>query len=189
MSGAHEQILDELRRMESGGDQVASAQTLLPLVYDELRSLARAKLARERPGNTLPPTGLVHEAFLRIVGARDEPGFLSRQHFFATAARAMRRILVEQARRRQIVRREEAVSETVFEAHLALEADDERLLDVDAALERLALADPRQRAIVEFRFFVGLSVAETADILGVSIGTVERDWRLLKAKLARELEA
>lgn len=162
------------------GDPHAGGE-LLPLVYDQLRRLAAAKMAREPSGSTLQPTALVHEAFLRL-GDAAPPQWHGRAHFFAAAAEAMRRILVEQARRR--MRRGRATTEV----EPAIEPPDDRVLDIDAALNRLTARDPRRSEVVKLRYFVGLTTAETAAALGVSVGTIEREWRLARAMLQRELE-
>jgi RNA polymerase sigma factor (TIGR02999 family) len=169
-------ITEVLARVRAG--ERGAADDLLPIVYAELRAVARALL---RPAQTLQPTALVHEAYLRLVGNED-PGWNSRGHFFAAAATAMRRILVEQARRR--ARRGQRAD---LADDPAVMPPDERVLDVDAALTRLEQRDPRRAEIVNLRYFAGLSVAETAAVLGVSVGTVERDWRLARAMLEREL--
>jgi RNA polymerase sigma factor (TIGR02999 family) len=166
-----------LERLGAGDRQ--AAHDLLPLVYRELRALARAQMAGK--AQTLQPTALVHEAFLRLVGEVD-PGWNGRGHFFASAAIAMRRILVEQARRR--VHR--PVGAEVEPVAFATGVD---VLDVDAALRRLEQRDARRAQVVNLRYFAGLSVEETAAALRVSVGTVEREWRLARAMLQRELDA
>jgi RNA polymerase sigma factor (TIGR02999 family) len=166
------------------------AAELLPLVYDELRKLARAHVAREKPGRTLQATELVHEAWLRLVGEHD-PGWNGRAHFFGAAARAMRRILVEQARRRARLkhgggreRAEPAEIELLPEATGASPVD---VLAIEEALARLEREDERKGRVVELRYFAGLSVEETAHALGVSVGTIEREWRFIRAWLREEL--
>lgn len=174
-----------------------SAETLLPAVYDELRALARSRLRRERPGQTLQATALVHEAYLRVVGDRD-PGWNGRGHFFGAAALAMRRILVEQARRKARVRHgggqrkvelDAPRDDGTAEPEPAIEPPDDQVLAVDEAVRRLEAEDPRKGQIVNLRYFAGLTAQETADALGVSIGTVERDWRFIRAWLRTELES
>ena len=157
------------------GDPQAAGQ-LLPLVYDELRKLASQKLAQEKPGQTLEATALVHEAYLRLVGDQQ---FANRRHFFAAAAEAMRRILIESARRKQLVPR----------VHLeglepAVSATDERILELHDALERLATIEPAAARIVELRLFAGLSVEEAATVQGVSRAAAYRDWTIARAWLA-----
>jgi RNA polymerase sigma factor (TIGR02999 family) len=172
------------------GDPVATDQ-LLPLVYDELRKLAAAKLAQEQPGHTLQATALVHEAYLRIVGHKDgqpESEWNSRGHFFAAAAEAMRRILVERARRYETVRRGgEFQRNDALQAELVADQRQSEVLRVDSALDALAEQDPRAAELVKLRFFVGMTNAEAADALGVSTRTVERLWVYAKAWLREAL--
>jgi RNA polymerase sigma factor (TIGR02999 family) len=156
-----------------------AAEQLLPLVYDELRRLAAHKLAQEKPGQTLQATALVHEAYLRLVGDQQ---FANRRHFFAAAAEAMRRILIESARRKQLAPRVD------FEAlELAGAGADERLLELHDALERLALEEPTAARIVEARVFAGLSVEEAAAALGLSRASAYREWAFARAWLATAL--
>ena len=156
-----------------------AAEQLLPLVYAELRRLAAAQLAHEKPGQTLEATALVHEAYLRLVGDQQ---FANRRHFFAAAAQAMRRILVESARRKQLLPRID------FEGLEPLAAgDDERLLDLHDALERLAAQEPTAAKVVEARVFAGLSVEEAAAALGLSRATAYREWTFARAWLATAL--
>jgi RNA polymerase sigma factor (TIGR02999 family) len=156
-----------------------AAEQLLPLVYDELRKLAAAQLAREKPGQTFEATALVHEAYLRLVGDQQ---FANRRHFFAAAAQAMRRILVEAARRKQLVPR------VAFEGlEPVAAADDERLLELDDALERLAAEEPLAAKVVEARLFAGLSVEQAAAALGLSRATAYREWAFARAWLATTL--
>jgi len=160
---------------------------LLPLVYDALRGMAQRQLARERPDHTLSATALVHEAYLKLVD-HTQVSARGQTYFFGAAARAMRQILVDHARRRNRKKRgggERAV--TLDTNHLALDGFVADLLDLDAALDRLAAFRPRQARVVECRFFGGLSVEETADTLGVSPRTVKGDWALAKAWLHRAL--
>jgi RNA polymerase sigma factor (TIGR02999 family) len=159
------------------GDANAAGQ-LLPLVYEELRKLAAQKLAHEKPGQTLGATALVHEAYLRLVGDQQ---FANRRHFFAAAAQAMRRILIESARRKQLLPR---VDMAGIEPALA---DDARILELNDALERLALVEPMAAKLVEARVFAGLSVEEAADALGLSRATAYRDWTFARAWLATVL--
>ena len=160
------------------------SEELLPLVYDELRALARSRLAREAPGQTLQATALVHEAYLRLLGGGD---WNSRGHFFGAAALAMRRILVEQARRKARLRHGGGGRRVELdEAEIAFEPNLD-VLAVDTAVRRLEGEDPRKGKIVNLRFFAGLTVEETASSLGLSVGTVEREWRFIKAWLKTEL--
>ena len=165
-----------------------AAEQLLPLVYDELRKLAAQKLARESSGQTLEATALVHEAYLRLVGTGEEPHWDNRRHFFAAAAEAMRRILVDNARRKQTdkhgggwLRRD-----LDAEAVVAPEADLD-LLALDAALKRLAERDPLKARLVELRYFAGLTGDQAASVLGMSASSADRAWVYTRAWLRREL--
>ena len=180
-----ERITEMLQALDRGGPQ--PAEELLPLVYDELRALARARLAREGPGITLQATGLVHEAWLRLVGDAD-PGWNGRGHFFGAAARAMRRILVEDARRRARLKRGGAVERVELrESAIAAPSPDEDVLLLEAATRRLEAEDARKGEIVNLRYFAGLSNEETARALGLSEGTIEREWRFIRAWLRTEI--
>lgn len=160
---------------------------LMPLVYDELRSLAGRYLWAERSGHTLQATALVHEAYLRLVNDADRT-WENRAHFFATAATAIRRILIESARRRgRLKRGGDARRVPLDDDAIAIE-DDERLLALDESLNRLAEIDPRKARVVELRFFAGLMVDEAAAVLGVSSITVARDWRMARAWIRSQLE-
>jgi len=160
---------------------------LFSLVYDELRQLARRYLSRERPNHTLQPTALVHEAWFRLSGRGAGP-WRDESHFFATAALAMRRILIDHARRRQADKRGggRAIAGLDMEK-LGVAVGDDYLLALDEALVRLAKFDERQAKVVELRFFAGLTVPEVAEVLGWSRATVERDWRVARAWLDREI--
>jgi len=176
-----------LQAAERGDPQAAA--DLLPLVYEELRRLARSRMARERPGHTLQATALVHEAYLRVLG-KEDVGWKSRGHFFGSAARAMRRILVEQARRKQAAKRGgDRRRVDLEEAEPDIEPPPGDVLAVEEALGRLEVADPRKGRIVELRYFVGLTVPETAGALGLSVSTIEQEWRYIRAWLQRELGA
>ncbi len=174
------------------GDPRAAAE-LLPLVYDELRKLAAARLATEKPGQTLDATGLVHEAYLRLVGepgasATGGPAFSGRGHFFAAAAEAMRRILVENARRKAALKRGGGLARQEFdEALLAAPEPREDLLALDEALEKLAGQDPVNAELVKLRYFAGLTGEQAAAVLGVSSTTAERYWAYARAWLHREM--
>lgn len=174
-----------LLRLADG--DAAALESLLPLVYDELRRLAASRLRRERPDHTLTPTSLVHEAYLRLTGGQPVD-WQGRAHFFGVAARVMRRILVEHARHRTRQKRSRQ-NEVSLDPELQPieEAPSEEILAVDEALERLATLDARQARIVELRYFVGLSIEETADAVGISPATVKRDWSIARAWLQREL--
>jgi RNA polymerase sigma factor (TIGR02999 family) len=182
--------MTEVTRILSAIDQgdPQAAQQLLPLVYDELRKLAARKLAHEKPGQTLQATALVHEAYLRLVGGQPEAGWESRGHFFAAAAEAMRRILVESARRKGRQKRGGARTRVdLDEADLACRMPPEDLLALDEALANLAAEDPVKARLVALRFFAGLSLDEAAKSLGVSAVTAKRYWRYARAWLHREV--
>ena len=174
------------------GDPHAAAR-LLPLVYDELRRLAAQKLAHEAPGQTLQPTALVHVAYLRLV--REQPDVQAKEHwdnrghFFAAAAEAMRRILVENARRRRSLKRgRELVRQKLDEALLAAPEPREDLVALDEALNKLAAADPTAAQLVQLRYFAGLAIPEAAQVLGVSPRTADRLWAYARAWLHQEIE-
>jgi RNA polymerase sigma factor (TIGR02999 family) len=171
------------------GDPHAGEQ-LLPLVYEELRKLAAAKLAQEKPGQTLQATALVHEAYLRLVDVERVAQWNSRGHFFAAAAEAMRRILVESARRKQSQRRggTHGRRELGEGDRVEIPLDDE-LIDLDNALAKLASADPRAAELVKLRVFAGMTVEEVAQVQGVSVRTVKRNWVYARAWLGRQLSA
>jgi RNA polymerase sigma factor (TIGR02999 family) len=166
-----------------------TAQRLLPLVYDELRRLARSQLEHERAGHTLQATALVHEAYLRLVGPEDEPQWDSRGHFFGAAAEAMRRILVENARRKGRLKRggdlerEELFAETI----VAPEVNSD-VLELDAALEQFEQQHPRKAELVKLRYFAGLTLPQAAEVLGIGVSTADRDWAYAKAWLFREMD-
>lgn len=177
-------ILDQIQQ----GDPHASDQ-LLPLVYEELRKLAAAKLAQESPGHTLQPTALVHEAYLRLVDGNGAQGWDSRGHFFAAAAEAMRRILVESARRKKAVKHGGGKQRVPLEEfHRVTESPDD-LLDLDGALTRFAAEEPDKARLVQLRFFAGLSIPDAAASLGISQATAERWWTFARAWLFSELVA
>jgi RNA polymerase sigma factor (TIGR02999 family) len=166
------------------GDVQAAAQ-LLPLVYDELRRLAAAQMAREKPGHTLDATALVHEAYLRLIG---EQRFENSRHFFAAAAEAMRRILVERARSKARLRRGGGRQRVVLDEDCAAAAAvDDEVLAVDEALTRLAARDPVRAELVKLRFFGGMSMPEVAQTLGMSLTTAERNWTFARVWLYAEL--
>ena len=176
-------ILDAIQQ----GDPKA-AEDLLRLVYDELRQLAAHKMAGEAPGQTLQPTALVHEAWLRL-GADAQPAWQSRGPFFAAAAEAMRRILVERARRRTALKRggvADRVSLDEVEIPVYL-ADDDLLLAVHEALEKLAAVRPRQAELVKLRYFTGMTFEEAASVLGIAVPTAKDWWAFARAWLAVEL--
>jgi RNA polymerase sigma factor (TIGR02999 family) len=172
----------------AAGDRHAAAD-LLPLVYDELRRLAAARLAAEAPGHTLQPTALVHEAFLRLVGPADEPCWDHRGHFFAAAAEAMRRILVDDARRKRAARRGGRAARAALDPDRlpAPAADPDRWLDLDQALAAFAAVDPAAAALAQLRVFAGLSVGEAGDALGLARATAFRTWTYARAWLTAAL--
>jgi len=176
-----------LSQIESGDP--AAAEHLLPLVYEELRKLAAAKLANEKPGQTLQATALVHEAYLRLVNVEQAQNWDSRRHFFAAAAESMRRILVEKARRKQRLKHGgEARRVPLDDVEIESAASQLDLLALDEALARLADEAPEKAEVVQLRFFAGLSHEEVAEILGVSTITVKRHWRYARVWLLRQME-
>jgi RNA polymerase sigma factor (sigma-70 family) len=201
-----------LEAIQSGQQQ--AAEELLPLVYDELRKLARLKLASEKPGHTLEATALVHEAYLRLVakpGDREQATgdsertpsknlspdscplspatFDSRGHFFAAAAEAMRRILVEAARRKKRLKRGgDLERQPIEEGEIAAPEIDADLIELDAALDKLAAKDARKAELVKLRYFAGLTVEQAASALGISTTTADRDWAYARAWLFREMK-
>ena len=179
-------LLQSWRQGDSG-----AADELVSLVYAELRHMAKAKLRDERPGHTLQATALVHEAWMRLMNQHGV-SWQNRAQFFAVAAQAMRRILVDHARRRSAAKRGDGVSPIDVDAlaHvLTAPLPDDRLLALDAALEELAALDARQARIVELRFFGGLTVEEAADVLAVSPTTIKREWATARAWLFRAVQA
>lgn len=171
-----------LQAIEQGDPQ--AAEQLLPLVYVELRKLAAARMAQEPPDHTLQATALVHEAYLRLVGNDSRRRWDSRGHFFAAAAEAMRRILVESARRRHAQKRGgDADRVRLHEIQSALPEDQFELLALDEALQKLEQIHPENARIVKLRFFAGCTLEETADMLGISRATVERKWAFARAWL------
>jgi RNA polymerase sigma-70 factor (ECF subfamily) len=170
-----------------GQGEDAALEELLPLVQQELRRLARRYMFGERPGHTLQATGLVNEAYLRLVNSR-QVNWQNRAHFFAISAQLMRRILVDYARARGYQKRGGGVPKvTLDEAWMGPQEKGHDLVALDDALNTLAGVDPRKSKVIELRFFGGLNVEETAEVLKVSPDTVMRDWRLAKAWLAREM--
>jgi RNA polymerase sigma factor (TIGR02999 family) len=177
------QILEAIQ-----GGKPEAAEELLPLVYAELRRLAAHKMASERPGHTLQPTALVHEAWLRLVGNRASE-FENRAHFFAAAAEAMRRILVESARRKKCLRHGGPLERVDLDAvELPLPLPDDELLALHEALDRLASVDARAAEVVKLCFFVGLTQEQAAHELGMSVSTAERLWSFARAWLFREMQ-
>jgi RNA polymerase sigma factor (TIGR02999 family) len=170
------------------GDKEALDQ-LMPIVYDELRRQAARYLRRERPGNTLQTTALIHEAYVRLVDQRNVQ-WQNRAHFFGIAAQLMRRILVDHARAKKRVKRGGSdVRVSLGDATVAVKGQDLDVVALDEALQRLAQIDEQQSRVVELRFFSGLTVEETAEVMHISTATVKRDWSMAKAWLHRELSS
>jgi RNA polymerase sigma factor (TIGR02999 family) len=182
--------MNEVTRVLSAiehGDSSAAEQ-LLPLVYEELRQLAAQKLAQEMPGQTLQATALVHEAYVRLVDVEQAQHFNSRGHFFAAAAQAMRRILVDNARRKNALRRggdRQRLDLDLAEPEAPRLSDD--LLALDAALQKLAAKDHRQAELVQLRYFAGLTMEQSAQCLGISLATANRWWNYARAWLHQEI--
>jgi RNA polymerase sigma factor (TIGR02999 family) len=167
-----------------------AAEQLLPLVYEELRRLAAQKLAQEKPGQTLQATALVHEAYLRLVDSEQAQRWNSRGHFFTACAEAMRRILVENARRKKRIKHGGACRRVDLDASCLVSPDPEDDLEaLDEALYRLEAADPLAAGLVKLRFFAGLSMPDAAEALGVPLRTAERNWTYARAWLHRALAA
>jgi RNA polymerase sigma factor (TIGR02999 family) len=182
--GAVTRVLEAVRRGEP-----RAADQLLPLVYDALRRLAAAKLAREAPGQTLQPTALVHEAYLRLMGPDPAHSWDSTAHFYGAAAEAMRRILIDRARDRKRLKRggDRSRQRYDLEGIIADDASPDDLIDLDDALGRLAVIDPRGAELVKLRLYAGLSLDEAATAMGVVRRTAERDWSFARAWLFRQL--
>jgi RNA polymerase sigma factor (TIGR02999 family) len=181
----------QILKAAASGDQ-AAAEQLLPLVYDELRRIAARKMSAEKPGQTLNATALVHEAYLRLVGSEEceKQKWDGRGHFFAAAAEAMRRILVENARRKSRVKHGGELNRVPLDEDAVVSAPtSETLIALDEALTRFAAEEPEAAKIVELRYFAGLSIDEAADALGVSRATANRHWAYAKAWLRCELRA
>ncbi|MGD8451920.1 MAG: ECF-type sigma factor [Phycisphaerae bacterium] len=175
----------QILRDFAGGRE--AARDLLPLVYDELRQLAQARLRKLPPGQTLQATALVHEAYMRLVG-REDPGWGDRAHFFAAAARAMRHILVEQARHKSSLKEGGGLRRLDNELNEpAADAPSREVLAIDEAIRRLEREDPRKGQIINLRYFARMTTAETAEALGISVATVGREWRFIRTWLEREL--
>jgi RNA polymerase sigma factor (TIGR02999 family) len=180
---------DVTRLLEAAaaGDRHAAAD-LLPLVYDELRKLAAARMVAEAPGHTLDATALVHEAYLRLLGPADDHRWDNRGHFFAAAATAMRRILIEAARRKQADKHGGGLQRVALDGVEPLAESHDRLVALDAALTELANQEPQVAEVVNLRYFAGLTIEQTASVLGISVRTANRHWAYAKAWLYHELE-
>jgi RNA polymerase sigma factor (TIGR02999 family) len=177
-----------LSQIESGDSK--AAEQLLPLVYNELRKLAAARLVHEKPGQTLGATALVHEAYLRLVGSANQASqkWKSRGYFFAAAAEAMRRLLVEQARRKKRLRHGGDRQRVDLDSQLLIaDVGDDALIALDEALERLAAEEPQTAEVVNLRYFAGLSIEETAAAMNISVRTVNRHWTYARAWLYEQL--
>jgi RNA polymerase sigma factor (TIGR02999 family) len=185
---SHDDVTGLLQAIDQGDPHAASQ--LLPLVYEELRKLASQRMAQEAADHTLQPTALVHEAYVRLVGDGEAAQWDNRGHFFAAAAEAMRRILIDDARRKLAAKHGGGCVRLELPADMAVNGPDERpeLLALDEALNRLAASDPSLAELVKLRYFAGLSVEETALVLGSSTRTVKRDWSFARAWLRREMD-
>lgn len=184
---SNETITQALTRMRSG--DTAALDALFPLIYDELKGVARAQLAGEQTGHTLGPTALVHEAYMNLARrTRLQPE--DRTHFLNVAAQTMRRVLIDHARSRKRLKRGAGETPVLLEEVHAVMTDAaaDELVALDDALERLALANARAALVVERRFFAGLTLEETAEVLGVSLKTVQRDWLVARAWLRKEID-
>lgn len=183
-------MTDVTRLLDAAADGDRQAATdLLPLVYDELRKLAAARMAAEAPGHTLDATALVHEAYLRLVGPVDVQRWDSRGHFFAAAAEAMRRILVDSARRKAAVKRGGGRRVVADLDAVQVGDPDEGLLALHDALGRFAAHDPVKAKLVELKFFAGLTLEQAADCLGISLSTADRGWKYARAWLYSAMTA
>ena len=179
-------VTEILSQIESGDP--SAAEQLLPLVYEELRKLAAAKLAREKPGQTLQATALVHDAYLRLVDVERAQNWDSRGHFFAAAAEAMRRILVEQARRKgRLKRGADLTRQDLDVIDIAAPVEPDEILAIDAALSKLASTNDRAAQLVNLRYFAGLTIGEAAEALGVSSRKADQIWAYARAWLLAEM--
>jgi RNA polymerase sigma factor (TIGR02999 family) len=179
--------VSRILKAAEGGDPEAASQ-LLPLVYDELRRLAARKLATEKPGQTLDATGLVHEAYLRLVDGGSGQPWHGRGHFFVAAAEAMRRILIENARRKRRQRHGGDRARLPLDEALAAEDADEHLLALDEVLGQLAQEHSQVADVVKLRYFVGLTIEQAAELLGISVRTANRHWAYARAWLFQRLQ-
>ena len=182
-----EHVTRILQEIEQGDP--AAAEKLLPLIYDELRRLAAQRMRHERPGQTLEATALVHDAYLRLVDVEQAQHWNSRGHFFAAAAEAMRRLLVERARRKKRIRHGGVRQRVDLDTQLCMPAvGDDRLLEINDALERLAGEEPEAASVVKLRYFAGLTTKEAAAAMGISVRTANRHWTYARAWLYQQLE-
>jgi RNA polymerase sigma factor (TIGR02999 family) len=177
-----------LSQIEQGDPQ--AAEKLLPLVYDELRQLATSKLAQEKPGQTLQATALVHDAYVRLVDVEKAQHWNSRGHFFAAAAESMRRILVDQARRKQAHKRGGQGRRVPLDAaDVGLASPANEILDIDEALTRLTAEDPEASRLIQLRYFAGLSIEDAAELVGISRSTAYEHWSYARVRLRKLLDA
>jgi RNA polymerase sigma factor (TIGR02999 family) len=183
------QAITQILKLVEDGDPQAAEQ-LLPLVYDELRKLAAQRLAQEKPDQTLQATALVHEAYLRLIDQEQAPHWNGRGHFFAAAAQAMRRILVDSARRKQADKRGGQGRRVPLEAaEIGLTSPAEQLLDIDEALTRLAKEDEQAARLIQLRYFAGLSIEDAAEAIGISRSTAYEHWSYARVRLKTLLDA
>ena len=177
-----------LSQIESGDP--SAAEHLLPLVYEELRKLAAARLAQEKPGQTLQATALVHDAYIRLVDVEKAQHWNSRGHFFAAAAESMRRILVDQARRKQALKRGgQGLRVSLDAADVGLNSPANEILDIDEALTRLTAEDPEASRLIQLRYFAGLSIEDAAELVGISRSTAYEHWSYARVRLRTLLDA
>lgn len=182
--------MDEVTKIliDSSSEDPSAAEKLLPLLYNELRKLAAAKLAKEKANHSLQATSLVHEAYMRLVERSPEAKWDGRGHFFSAAAEAMRRILIDRARRKLAIKRGGELKRQRFaEDSIVAPEVEHDLLDLDAALDKLEQKDARKAELVKLRYFVGLTQQEAADILSIGISTADRDWAYARAWLYRQI--
>lgn len=185
---SNQKTSDVTRLLNSlGQGEAAAADELLAAVYAELRQLAAGKMALERPGQTIQPTSLVHEAWLRLGGGKEQK-WENRAHFFGAAAEAMRRILIENARRKQAAKHGGGQQRLdVADVEISAEVKDDELIEVNEVLEKFTALEPQKAELVKLRYFVGLSLEETAEVLGISVPTVKRWWNYSRAWLRAEM--
>jgi RNA polymerase sigma factor (TIGR02999 family) len=184
MASAEHDVTQLLHEWSEGNQQALSE--LLPIIYDELRRLAHLYLRRENSDHTLETTALVHEAYLKLVNQKSV-NWQNRSHFFGIAAQAMRRILIDNARRRAAAKRAPGEAITYDEAHLCAQRKDQRLIALDEALKELEEIDPQQSRIIELRYFGGLTIEEAAEAMSLSPATIKREWTTARAWLYRKL--
>ena len=180
------EVTQILSRVDAGDS--AAAEELLPLVYEELRKLAAARLVQEKPGQTLQATALVHEAYMRLLGNDNERAWNGRAHFFGAAAEAIRRILIESARHKQRIKRGGELKRREIDlANCISDDSQDEILSLDVALEEFAKEQPEKAELVKLRYFAGLTSSEAAQVLNISTATAERHWRYARAWLAQRI--